>query len=144
MVSCHSKSCFLFWCCSLNLLSSSSFPMLQSQNPCSCPSSCFLSCPEDRVKTFGKAKSKTLPSTFLINVHFFIWLHQVLVVARRIFGLHLQHVGSLVAACELLFATYGIFFPDQGSNPGLHLRECRVLDTGPPRKSLNFSFIWKR
>ena len=65
-------------------------------------------------KLFGKAKSKTLPSTFLINVHFFlsflkfIWLHQVLVVACRIFGLRLQHVGCLVVAYELLFATYGI------------------------------------
>ena len=40
----------------------------------------------------------------------------------------LQHVGSL-------FVTCGIKFPDQGSNLGLLLWECRVLTTRPPTKS---------
>ena len=41
----------------------------------------------------------------------------------------LPHTGSLVAA-------RGIWFPDQGSNPGPLHREHGVLATGPPGKSL--------
>ena len=40
----------------------------------------------------------------------------------------LPHAGSLVAACE-------IYFPEQGSNPGLLHWEPGVLTTGPQGKS---------
>ena len=33
-------------------------------------------------------------------------------------GLSLQHMGSYVAACELLVAARGIWFPDQGLTLG--------------------------
>ena len=36
---------------------------------------------------------------------------------------------------ELLVAACGIQFPDQGSNWGPLHRECRVLASGPPRRS---------
>ena len=48
---------------------------------------------------------------FSLLLYFFIWLHPVLVAAHR------------------------IYFPDQGSNPGLLHWEHGVLTTGPPRKS---------
>ena len=48
------------------------------------------------------------------NIHLFIWLHWV-----------------LLAAC-------GIYFPDQGSNPGPLHWECRVLANTPPRRSPSF------
>ena len=54
------------------------------------------------------------------NIYLFIWLHCV-----------------LVAVCELLIATCGVSFPDQGSNPDPLHWEYRVLATGPPGKSLN-------
>ena len=45
-------------------------------------------------------------------------------------------MGSLVAACELLAVACGIWFLDQGSNPGLLHWELGVLATGPSGKSL--------
>ena len=44
------------------------------------------------------------------------------------------HLGSLVAAC-------GIYFPNQGSNPGPLHWEHRVLATGPPGKSQFLDFF---
>ena len=56
-------------------------------------------------------------------------------------GLSLQHMGSYVAACELLVAARGIWFPDQGLNLGPQHEEHRVLATGPPGKSLIYDFL---
>ena len=56
-------------------------------------------------------------------------------------GSSLWHVGSLAVACELLVATCGIQFPDQGSNPGPLHWECGVLATGSPGKFLSASFM---
>ena len=41
-----------------------------------------------------------------------------------------------VAGFELLAVACGVYFPDQGSNPGPQHWECSVLATGPSRKSL--------
>ena len=41
-----------------------------------------------------------------------------------------------------LVATCGIQFPDQGSNPGSLHCECRVLATGQPGKSHNWTLIF--
>ena len=46
----------------------------------------------------------------------------------------------LVLCRTLLVATCEIQFPDQGSNPGPRHWEHRALATGPPGKSLIFSF----
>ena len=48
--------------------------------------------------------------------------------------------GGVGGGCELLVAACGIFFPDQGWNPGPLPWECRVLATGPPGKSLILFF----
>ena len=55
---------------------------------------------------------------FFIYFLLFIWLPRVLVVAF-----------------ELLVATCGIYFPDQGSNQCLLHWESRILATGPPERS---------
>ena len=44
--------------------------------------------------------------------------------------------GSLAAACKLLVMSYGILFPDQGSNPGPLHWDHGILATQPPGKSL--------
>ena len=49
--------------------------------------------------------------------------------------------GSLVAPCELWVAACGIWFPDQGSNPGPLHRERVFLATRPPGKSQITYFI---
>ena len=49
--------------------------------------------------------------------------------------------GSLVAPCELWVAACGIWFPDQGSNPGPLHWERVFLATGPPGKSQITYFI---
>ena len=70
-----------------------------------------------------------------IFIYLFIWLHQVLLVACRIFSCGMRDL-FLVVACELLVAACRIQFPDQGWNPGpLHWKR-RVLTTGPWGKSL--------
>ena len=43
---------------------------------------------------------------------------------------------NLVVAHELLAAVCGIYFPNQGWNPGPLLWECGVLATGPPHMIL--------
>ena len=43
----------------------------------------------------------------------------------------------LAVACKLLLAACGIWFPDQGSNPGPLHWEHGVLATGPSGKSTN-------
>lgn len=43
----------------------------------------------------------------------FIWLYQVLIAAHGILDLH-QYAGFLVAAYELLAASCGMSFPEQG------------------------------
>ena len=50
-------------------------------------------------------------------------------------GSSLQDMGSSVAACELLVTTCGIWFSDQGSNPGPLCWAQAVLVTGPLGKS---------
>ena len=60
-------------------------------------------------------KTISLFSFFFFEKYLFIWLYQGLIVAG------------------------GIQFPDQGLNSGPLHQECRILATGPPRKSL-FSF----
>ena len=52
----------------------------------------------------------------------------------------LWHLGSFVAAFELLVTAHGIQFPDQGWNPGPLHWELRVLATGPPGKSQPVTF----
>ena len=47
----------------------------------------------------------------------------------------LWHARSLVAACKMLVAAYGIQFPDQGSNLDPLLWELGVLATGSRGKS---------
>ena len=41
-----------------------------------------------------------------------------------------------LVACKPIAAACGLWFPSQGANPGPLHRECRVLATGPPGKSL--------
>ena len=53
-------------------------------------------------------------------------------------GSSLWHAGSLLVACKLLAAAYGIQFSNQGSNSGPLHWEYGVLATGPPGKSLPF------
>ena len=53
----------------------------------------------------------------------------------------LQHMGSLVAACELLVVECGIWVPNQQSNPSPLHWECGVLATGPPGKPLGRVFF---
>ena len=65
----------------------------------------------------------------------FIWLHWVLVAARGNLRSLWQHVGSLVAAYELLVLACRIQFPDQGLNPSSLHWEHGFLATGPPGKS---------
>ena len=64
----------------------------------------------------------------------FIWLHRILVAARRIFSLHWQHVGSLVAACRIQFL-------DQGLKPVPLHWELRVLATAPHQGRPPYPFI---
>ena len=65
------------------------------------------------------------PQTYL-----FIWLHQVLVVACRIFSYSMGFFFFSVVS-------RGIQFPDQGSNPGpLHCKH-EASTAGPPVKSLD-------
>ena len=63
----------------------------------------------------------------------------VLALACRIF-FQLQQEESLVAACKLLVAAYGIQFPNQAVNPGPPHWEGRILATGPPGKSPSLLF----
>ena len=49
-------------------------------------------------------------------------------------------IWVLVVSCGILVVSCGIYFPYQGSNPGPLHREQRVLDTGPPGKSLSCFF----
>ena len=39
--------------------------------------------------------------SLFLSLFFFIWLHQVLAAARRIFDLRWQHEGYLVVVCEI-------------------------------------------
>ena len=63
-------------------------------------------------------------------------------VKGRGWSKEVRHAGPLIAACELLVAVCGIWFPGQGSNPGPLHWECRVLATGPPGKSLHGPLTW--
>ena len=52
--------------------------------------------------------------------------------------------GLLFVTCELSVPASGIWFPDQGLNPGPLHWECGVLASGPPGKCPEFSFYkWK-
>ena len=53
----------------------------------------------------------------------------------------LQLAGSLVVVCGLLIAVHGIWFPDQGANPGPLHWECVVFTPEPPG-SLGFDGRW--
>ena len=44
-------------------------------------------------------------------------------------------------SCELLVLACGIYFSDQGLNPGWLHGELKILATGPPEKSLNYYFF---
>ena len=77
------------------------------------------------------------------NIYIYIYSH--LFVQLR--WSSLWHVRSLAVACKLLVVACGIWFPDQGWNPGSLCWEYRVLATGPPGKSsrnldLNSSTCW--
>ena len=80
------------------------------------------------------------PDKILVQCHFtylchifkifsFIWLHQILVVACKIFDLHYSVHDLLVVAC-------GIWFPGQRSDLGPLHWDLGVLTTRPPGKSL--------
>ena len=56
------------------------------------------------------------------------------------FFFFLQHMGSLVVACELLVSICRSQFPKQGLNPGFLLWEFGVLATGPMEKSQEHTF----
>ena len=64
---------------------------------------------------------------FLFNIYLFIYFG----CARS----QLRCADCLVAACGLLVAARGIWFADQGSNPGPLHWEHVVLPTGPPGES---------
>ena len=66
---------------------------------------------------------------FFFSVCLFIYL-AVLGLSCGMQDLQLQHAGSSVAAC-------GIMFPDQGSNPAPLNWERGVLATAPPGKPKN-------
>ena len=72
---------------------------------------------------------------FIFIYIIFIWLHWVLVATRKNLQSLWQHVGSLVAAYELLVLACRIQFPDRGLNPSSLHWERGVLATGPPGKS---------
>ena len=73
-----------------------------------------------------------------IYIYFLIFIYLALLGLSCGTGeLQWQHVGSLVAACELLIAACGIQFPDQGLNLGPLHWELRVVTTGPLGKSQN-------
>ena len=74
--------------------------------------SCFARCPTPNpYGCVWNIEFLLLPNIFhFLNIHLFIWLHWVLVVA------------------------YGIQFPNQGLNPGPLPWHCGVLATGPPGK----------
>ena len=95
---------------------------------------------------------------FLKNLFIYFWLFWVLIAARRLFlvevirafsslqcmgsrltGFHcciLQQEGSIIVVHRLSFSAARGIFPDKGWNLGPLHWECRVLATGPPRKSL--------
>ena len=84
--------------------------------------------------------NKIIAYSFKKNIYLLIWLRQVLVVAHGIFNLHCGMWDLSVSAGKLLVAACGIYFPDQGWNPGPLHWKCRVLATGPPGKSLHSLF----
>ena len=63
-------------------------------------------------------------------------------MAHRIFNLRCGMWDLSVSAGKLLVAACGIYFPDQGWNPGPLHWKCRVLATGPPGKSLHSLFFF--
>ena len=74
---------------------------------------------------------------YFIFIYLLIWLYRVLAAARRI----LRHVGSLIAAYELLDTASKLFvgMKDIVPWPGIKPRHCigraEVLATGPPARS---------
>ena len=89
-------------------------------------------------------------SLFILFSHFYLSISYLPLSLSLFFFLNtyllgctrsqLQHVGSLIAACQLLVAACGIQFPDQGTNPGPLHWESRVLATEPSQKSLSISY----
>ena len=69
---------------------------------------------------------------FLKKLFLFIWLGWTLVMVHWIFSCSMW---------ILPVAASGIWFPDQGSNPGPLHWEHRVLATGPPGKSLFYYLL---
>ena len=77
------------------------------------------------------------------NIFLFIWLIRVLVAACGILNVRCIIVACkhLVISYELLIASFGIQFPDLGSNLGPLHWEPGVLATGPRGKSLFVFFF---
>ena len=69
---------------------------------------------------------------FLKTLFLFIWLCWTLAMVHRIFScsMWILPVGA-----------WGIWFPDQGSNPDPLYLEHRILATGPPGKSLYYCLL---
>ena len=80
--------------------------------------------PPTNVHTSRTKMSITSVCSFL-NLYVFIWLHQV-----------------LVAACRIFRTRCGIQFSDREPNPGSLYWEHRLLATGPPGKSLSPYVLW--
>ena len=84
----------------------------------------------------------SLVSCVCMRSHSFSLLKKILCIYLSASGLSCRMQGLLVAAFELLVATCGIQFPDQGSNRGRLHWELRVLATGLPGKAQRSLFSW--
>ena len=96
---------------------------IQRSHPLSSPSP-----PAFNLSLHQVTPNLTAPKINFWNSHRRGYTGTTLVVIMRN---HFLKVFILVAACELLVATCGIYFPDQESNPGFVHWECWVLATGP-------------
>ena len=77
-------------------------------------------------QSFQNVNLIMLLNCFLKSTYLFIWLHWTLFAACGIF----------FVACELLVASCGVWFPDQGLKLDPLHWECGVLVIGSPERSL--------
>ena len=95
-----------------------------------------------------KLSENTFIIFFLIFIYLFIWLHWVLVVARRLSSCGaqaLEHVGSVVVVCGLGSpVACGILVPRPRIEPSSPALEGGFLTTAPPGKSHIHDIKWKK
>ena len=91
------------------------------------------------INKVGSQEEPGRGTTCQSGAHFKKVIYQA---AHRIslFFFFLQHMGSLVVACELSVAIRRSQFPKQGLNLGFLLWELGVLATGPMEKSQEHTF----